>query len=106
MTQCMVVFVTCGNRTEAENLASHLLEQKLVACVNIVPGIESWYWWEGKINRDQEILLIMKTVQSNFAPLEEAIRKIHSYAIPEIVALPILQGFAPYLNWVVESVQT
>jgi periplasmic divalent cation tolerance protein len=104
MTDCIIVFVTCGCHEEAEKIASQVVERKLAACVNLVPGIESWYWWEGKINHDQEILLMMKTVQEKFDLLLEAIRGIHSYTVPEIVALPIHQGFDKYLQWVADSV--
>jgi periplasmic divalent cation tolerance protein len=104
MSDCIVVLVTCGGHSEAEKIASQLVEKKLVACANLVPGIESWYWWEGKVNHDQEILLIMKTVREKFDLLVEIIRGIHSYAVPEIVALPIHQGFDAYLQWVAESV--
>ncbi len=104
MSECVAVFVTCGNRAEAEKIASHLLENKLAACVNFVPGIESWYWWENKINHDQEILLILKTLREKFDLLVEAIRGIHSYAVPEIISLPIERGFDQYLRWVADSV--
>ncbi len=104
MSDCIVVLVTCGRHAEAEKIASHLVEKKLVACANLVPGIESWYWWEGKVNHDQEILLIMKTVREKFDLLVEVIRGIHSYTVPEIIALPIHQGFDAYLQWVAESV--
>jgi periplasmic divalent cation tolerance protein len=104
MTDKIVVFVTCGNREEAEKLAGRLVEQKLTACVNLVPGIESWYWWEGKINRDAELLLVMKTTQAHFPALEIAIKEQHSYAVPEIIALPILAGSREYLQWIGDSV--
>jgi periplasmic divalent cation tolerance protein len=104
MTDKIVVLVTCGNRGEAEKLAGELVEQKLVACVNLVPGIESWYWWEGKVNREAELLLVMKTTQENFALLETAIQGLHSYSVPEIIALPICAGSREYLQWIGESV--
>jgi periplasmic divalent cation tolerance protein len=104
MTDKIVVLVTCGNKEEAGKLALSLLERKLVACVNLIPAIQSWYWWEGKINQNEEALLIMKTVQANFVALEKAIRPLHSYAVPEIVALPITAGFEGYLRWVENAV--
>jgi periplasmic divalent cation tolerance protein len=100
MTDKIVVLVTCGNREEAEKLAQSLVEQKLVACINLVPGIQSWYGWEGKVNRDEELLLILKTVRAKFNELEAAIKHLHTYAVPEIIAIPIIQGSREYLGWV------
>ncbi len=104
MSKAVVVLVTCPNRGEAEKIAATLLEKKLVACVNFLTPVDSWYWWEGKIQRDQEILLVMKTGEEKFPQLESVIRENHSYAVPEIVALPIGLGSAPYLDWISQTV--
>lgn len=103
MTEISVVFVTVGNVEEASKIGRALVEEKLIACVNIIPQIHSIYWWKGKICDDQECLLIMKTRSSLFPSLKDRIRRLHSYEVPEIIAFPIAQGLPDYLNWVVEN---
>ncbi|MCX6678099.1 MAG: divalent-cation tolerance protein CutA [Methanothrix sp.] len=98
----VVVFCTAGPG-EAEPLASALVEERLAACVNISP-VRSCYFWEGKLNCDEEVLLIIKTKKSQFEPLQKRILELHSYAVPEIIALPIIEGHQPYLDWVAQSV--
>ena len=105
MTDKIVVMVAVGNSTEAAQLAKNLVEKKLAACVNLIPSITSWYWWEGKVTEDQEVLLIMKTSRELFTALQKEIERLHSYAVPEIIALPIVAGSANYLNWIEESVK-
>ena len=95
-----VVFVTAGSRSEARRIARALLEQRLVACANIVPGIESHYWWEGKIDHAREWLLVMKTQRSKFRAVERAVKQLHSYQVPEIIALPLFAGQTDYLRWI------
>jgi periplasmic divalent cation tolerance protein len=104
MAQPIVVLVTCPNQGEAETIATAILDQKLVACVNFLPSVESWYWWEGKIHRDPEILLVMKTQEDRFPLLESVIRQNHSYAVPEIIAIPIVYGSVKYLEWINQTV--
>ncbi|HYJ87844.1 MAG TPA: divalent-cation tolerance protein CutA [Pyrinomonadaceae bacterium] len=101
----VVVFMTAANREEAGRLAEMLVTQKLAACVQILPEMESVYRWQGQIERQNEILLIAKTRLSEFAALEREVRKIHSYENPEIVACPISAGSAPYLKWLSEGVE-
>lgn len=84
----------------ASSIADSLVNNKLAACVNIVKGIESVYQWQGKIEHDKEILLIIKTKQSLFSPVEQAIQKQHNYELPEIIAVPIEAGEKNYLNWI------
>jgi periplasmic divalent cation tolerance protein len=93
----IVVFCTAPPG-EAEVLAKTLVEEQLAACVNISP-VRSCYIWEGKLNLDEEALLIIKTTKSRFEPLKNRILVLHSYAIPEIIALPIIAGHQPYLEW-------
>jgi periplasmic divalent cation tolerance protein len=100
----IMVFMTAANRDEARRLAEMLVGEKLAACVQILPDMESVYRWQGQIERQNEILLIAKTRLSEFAALEREVRKIHSYETPEIVACPISAGSAPYLKWLNESV--
>lgn len=97
------VFVTAGSRPEARKIARSLLEQRLVACANIIPGVESHYWWEGKIDHAREWLLVMKTRRSRFRAVARAVKQLHSYQVPEIIALPLAAGQADYLRWLGES---
>ena len=103
MAEALVVFITAGSREAASQIAEKLVDEKLAACVNIIPQIESIYRWEGKICRDSEQLLVAKTEQAYYERLEAAVRAIHSYDTPEIIALSITRGSAPYLKWLSES---
>jgi periplasmic divalent cation tolerance protein len=103
MTDVLVVFVTVGNGDEAAAIARTLVEEKLVACVNMIPQIRSLYWWKGEVCDDQEVLLIMKTPRGMFAALQQRIRQLHSYEVPEIIALSVEQGLPEYLQWVLRS---
>ncbi|MBM3888735.1 MAG: divalent-cation tolerance protein CutA [Verrucomicrobia bacterium] len=94
-----VVFVTAGSRREARKLAQALLERRLVACANIVPGVESHYWWQGKIDCSREWLLVMKTRRPRFGALRRAVKELHGYQVPEIIAVPLVAGDATYLRW-------
>ena len=86
-----------------QKIAKNLLKEGLIACANIVPGVESHYWWQGKLTKSREFLLILKARKSAFSKIEKAIRKAHSYDVPEIIALPITEGSKPYLKWLAES---
>ena len=89
---------------DAERIAGALVERSLAACVNVVPGVTSFYRWKGETARDSEWLLVMKTTTARFEGLREALLELHPYEVPEIIALPIAQGHAPYLEWIDESV--
>ena len=95
----IVVFMTAANGEEATRLAEMLVGAHLAACVQILPEMESVYRWEGKIERQSEVLLIAKTTRGKFDDLEREVRALHSYDTPEIVAVPIVIGSAPYLEW-------
>lgn len=99
----IVVFITAPNGEEATRLADLLIGAHLAACVQILPEMESVYRWEGKIERQSEILLIAKTTTAKFAELEREVRALHSYETPEIVAVPIVAGSSPYLAWLIDS---
>ncbi|TKB93300.1 MAG: divalent-cation tolerance protein CutA [Nitrospira sp.] len=98
--QVVVVMVTTASQDEAMKIADHVVQSRLAACVSTIPTVRSTYWWEGKLMNDQESLLLIKTTSEKFSSLEETIRKIHSYKVPEIIAIPVCQGFPPYLEWV------
>lgn len=100
---CCVVFVTVGKREEAERIASTLVEEKLAACCNLVPAVQSVYRWQGKICRDEETLMIVKTRQALFGALRARVAELHSYDVPEIISLPIAAGHAPYLRWICDE---
>lgn len=95
----IVVFMTAASGEEATRLADMLVGAHLAACVQIMPEMESVYRWEGKVERQPEVLLIAKTTAAKFADLEREVRALHSYDTPEIVAVPITTGSAPYLEW-------
>ncbi len=100
MTGKLVVFVTVGDMDTAERIGKTLVEERLAACVNVVPGIRSFYRWEGKVADDAELLLVIKTVEERFDLLEARVLELHPYDLPEIAALPIKKGYAKYLDWV------
>ncbi|MBW1979631.1 MAG: divalent-cation tolerance protein CutA [Deltaproteobacteria bacterium] len=99
MANHIVVFVTTPAQ-QAPGIARTLVEERLVACVNITPEIRSIYWWQGEIEDDSEVLCMMKTRQELFAALQRRIKAIHPYEVPEIIALPIVAGSQPYLDWI------
>ena len=99
----IVVFLTAANGEEATRLAELLIGAHLAACVQILPEMESVYRWEGKIERQSEILLLAKTTTAKFADLEREVRALHSYETPEIIAVPIVAGSSPYLAWLLDS---
>ncbi|MBI5143910.1 MAG: divalent-cation tolerance protein CutA [Candidatus Omnitrophica bacterium] len=98
-TNFIAILVTCGSKREAEKIVNSLLKRRLIACANIVSGIESRFWWKGKIDKAKEILIILKAQQKNFKRIEKEIKHIHSYEVPEIIALPIVSGNKAYLDW-------
>ena len=99
-TKVVVVMVTTSNQDEAAKIAEHVVTSRLAACASTIPTVRSTYWWEGKVVNDQESLVLMKTTSEKYASLQETIQKLHSYKVPEIIAIPITDGFLPYLDWV------
>ena len=95
-----LVITTCPTQAEAEGLAEKLLSARLAACVNIVPGVLSLYEWQGKLEREQEFLLLIKSRAEGFPELEKLVQASHSYELPELIAVPIEEGSAAYLNWI------
>src|SRR5690242_2575124 len=102
-TDAIVVFMTAANGEEATRLAEMLVGAHLAACVQILPEMESVYRWQGKIERQSEILLIAKTSAAKFAELEREVRALHRYETPEIIAVPLIAGSTPYLEWLANS---
>jgi len=100
----IVVLMTAGSREEAARLAEMLVGARLAACVQIMPEMESIYHWQGSVHRDPEFLLLAKTTQANFNDLEREVRALHSYEMPEIIALPVTAISAPYLEWLTATV--
>jgi periplasmic divalent cation tolerance protein len=105
MTDKIIVLTNTGSQDEARKIASALVERKLAACVNIIPAVESTYWWKGKIETAPEWTLLIKTVRSNFEAVRDAIRELHSYDLPECIAIAIDDGSPEYLSWINESVR-
>lgn len=102
MTEAIFVMVSC-REDEAQSIAQPLIEEKLAACVSIIPAIKSMYIWQGKFCQEQESLLLIKTNRASLSDLEKRIKALHSYTVPEILALPIDQGHKPYLEWLDEA---
>ncbi len=100
MTDKGIVYITASSRKEAVTLAKCLVKNRLVACVNILPEVMSWYWWEGKICNEKEFLLIAKTTARLFTELKEEVKVHHSYEVPEIIFVPIQDGSQKYLDWI------
>jgi len=98
--QYLVIYCTCPDAEVAEQVASALVDEKLAACVNLVPSVVSIYCWQGERQRDSEVLLIIKSRQTAYAALEARIRALHPYDVPEVIALPIVQGATEYLAWI------
>jgi periplasmic divalent cation tolerance protein len=98
-SESLIVLMTAGSQQEAEHIARSLVVAMLAACVNVVPGVVSFYRWEEEVQRDQEWLLIAKTNRDALDEFVQYVQKVHSYDVPEILALPIVEGSEPYLRW-------
>lgn len=103
MTDKIVILSTCANEDEAERLARALVDARLAACVNVLPRMRSFYRWKGAVENAAECLLLIKSSRQLFPELLAAIEKLHSYDVPEVVVLPIVDGAANYLNWLGEN---
>lgn len=105
MTDKRIVLTTTGSREEGEKIARALVERRLAACVNVVGPIASVYRWKEKVEKAEEFLLIIKTNAESFPDVRDAIQDLHSYELPECIALPIEAGSADYLDWIEDSVE-
>ena len=106
MTDQIVVLSTCASEQEAERLARMLVDRRLAACVSVVPGVQSFYRWQGAVQSAAEWLLIVKSSRSLFPALSSALEQEHSYEVPEVLALPVVAGSANYLNWMASNLRT
>lgn len=102
----IVVLVSASGLDEAQRIANAVLTARYVACVTIVPAVRSMYWWEGKIAQEEESMLIMKTTANQYEAIEKAIKELHSYKVPEILALSVKGGLPQYIEWVMREVST
>ncbi|MDD3087065.1 MAG: divalent-cation tolerance protein CutA [Candidatus Omnitrophica bacterium] len=100
-----LVLVTAPDKKDARKIANALIKNKLAACVNIVGKVESLFWWQGKVDKANEVLLIIKSKKSLVPMLVKLVKSMHSYKVPEIISLSITSGFKPYLNWIDESLR-
>ncbi len=98
-TDRIIVLITAGSEEEAHIIAESLVRGKKAACVNIVPAVDSLFWWEGKIESARESLLLVKTKASLFPEIVELVKRTHSYEVPEIIAMPIISGSEDYVKW-------
>ena len=105
MVQAVVVLVTCGSEEEAVKIAHSLVEERLAACVNLISPVRSIYRWEGKIWDEREWILIIKTQKKRFEELEKKVKSLHSYSVPEIISLPVVEGASSYLKWLEEMTE-
>ena len=104
MTDKRIVFCTCGSEAEAAKIGRYLVEQGMAACVNVIPRIESIYRWQGKVESSAEWLLLIKTTVEKFSEVRAAISELHSYDLPECIAIAIEDGSPEYLAWIGDSV--
>jgi periplasmic divalent cation tolerance protein len=99
MTDKIVVFSTCGSAMEADAIARRLVEKRLAACVNLLQGARSIYHWKGAVEQSEEVLLVIKSSRALFRELRAELEKVHSYEVPELIAMPIVDGSEQYLEW-------
>ncbi len=101
--EVLLVLSTFPDPETARRIGRQLVEERLAACANLLPAVESIYWWEGKVETGQETLVLFKTPADRYAALEETLRRLHPYDVPEIIAAPIERGLTDYLTWVARS---
>ena len=96
----VIISITACSEQEAKKIATALVNEKLVACANIIPKISSIYWWENKVCQEDEVMVIAKSMQSLFPTIIDRVKSLHSYKVPEIISFPISEGLPEYLNWI------
>jgi periplasmic divalent cation tolerance protein len=102
----LIVFVTAATAAEAAKISEFVVKSRLAACATTFPVVHSMYWWEGKIVNDQESVVMLKTTAANFGGLQDAIRSMHSYETPEIIAVPVTHGLPQYMAWIAAETAT
>jgi periplasmic divalent cation tolerance protein len=100
--EALVVYITAPNEEEAAKIARAIVEERLAACANIIPAVRSIYSWQGKMEDEKEVLMIVKTRLRLFKALQERVKELHSYTVPEIIALPVVDGSEEYISWLKE----
>jgi len=103
-SEAIMVLMTAANREEAARIAEMLVNRRLAACVQVLPEMQSFYHWQGQLQREPEVLLLAKTIRSRYLDLEREVRAVHSYETPEIIALEITAASKPYLDWLMGNV--
>ncbi len=101
----IVVLITTASEAEAVKIGRELVETGLAACANILPGIRSIFRWQGRVSEEREVLVIIKSKADLFQDLAGAVKRLHSYEVPEVIALPIVRGLQAYLDWIAESIR-
>ena len=105
MHEFIVILITCASSEEAEKITETLVSEKLIACGNIISGVQSIFFWQGKVSKEKEALIIAKSVKDKFSSIVARVKTLHSYTLPEIIALPLVEGSPEYLSWTKETVQ-
>lgn len=105
MNSYIIILITTKNKAEAKTIANGLLKERLIACANIIEGVESLFFWQGKLDKSKEALMVVKTKQKYFKEIVSKVKLLHSYQTPEIIALPLIAGNYDYLKWIDEVVE-
>lgn len=100
-----IILITCASKKEARVLIKTLLSQRLIACGNILSDLESIFWWKGEVQKAREYLALLKTTNSKFKKIEQIVKQVHSYEVPEIIAVPVMGGSKEYLDWIGSEVK-
>jgi periplasmic divalent cation tolerance protein len=103
MPEEIIIFITAGNKTEANQIAKVLIQEKLAACVNMIDPVESVFKWQNKMSQEKEILMMVKSINRNMDKIITMVKQNHSYDVPEIIAMPIISGSKEYLSWLREE---
>jgi periplasmic divalent cation tolerance protein len=106
MTDKILVYSTCESLDDANRIAEAVLGRRLAACVNILPGVQSIYHWKGKLERSEEFFLIIKSTRKCFEQLREVLSHVHTYEVPEVIAVPVVAGAESYLDWIDREMKT